>query len=327
MSNSIHALLTGALHNGNMGDHALAKAFIAQHNDHCEKITILGDSHPDLISLNKSVVSVPPFAIGKRFWYGWRERNKTIKLLEKQNPNLFRTYVWVGGVIGKNIYHLRSRYEELKWQSTFCNKFIYYFGDVGAGFNEGDNVPISQKIIGKLNSINSWISVRSDEAAAILVNSGIKVPVHTGLDAVLFDRATRYGIPFKRRIDDSGAISIIVCHYRAREFIDIWQAAAASAVKLNLKVYWISLCDSEDLSLCQKLANDFQADFPQHPMEVVKGVNGEEKIAESSICVATRLHGCIFSLTSGIPTIAIPYGAKIDRLFDFLSLNEWVANP
>lgn len=62
-------------------------------------------------------------------------------------------------------------------------------------------------------------------------------------------------------------------------------------------------------------------------MEIISAMNGETKIAEASVCVATRFHGAIFSITSDVPTIAVPYDVKVRRLFQFLNLGEWIADP
>jgi sulfur carrier protein ThiS len=139
-----------------MGDHALAKAFVNQQEKNYQKLTILGDPNEDLLSIGETIIPPPPFAIGYRFWYGYKERVETMKKINTQMPDVTRDYIWLGGLLGSNVYHTKTRYQELNWALKFCDKFIYYFGDMHAGFN--NSVP-AKKLIDKINNSNSWIAV------------------------------------------------------------------------------------------------------------------------------------------------------------------------
>ena len=321
---NLHAVITGGLHTGNIGDHALAKAFVNQQKDNYQKLTILGEAYQDLLSIGETIISPPPMAIGYRFWYGHKQRIETRKKINEEMPDAIRDYIWLGGLLGHSFHHTKLRYQELKWASSFSEKLIYYFGDVGLGF---ENVVGGKKLVTKINSLNSLIAVRSTEAADLLIDAGLSSKVFVGIDAALYERCIKSRIPFIRQEKEIGAVAIVVCQYRSEQFIDIWRAAAVSAIKLNMKVLWISLCDSEDLSLCKQLLQEFSEKYPNYPMEIVAGINGERKIAEASVCVATRFHGAIFGITSGVPTIGLPYGMKIQRLFEFLNLEDWIADP
>jgi polysaccharide pyruvyl transferase WcaK-like protein len=61
-------------------------------------------------------------------------------------------------------------------------------------------------------------------------------------------------------------------------------------------------------------------------MEIISAMNGETKIAEASVCVTRWFHGSIFSITATVPTIAVPYYVKLQQLFQFLNLGEWIAD-
>ncbi|MDH6060049.1 polysaccharide pyruvyl transferase family protein [Chrysosporum bergii ANA360D] len=321
---SSHGIIAGSLNNANMGDHALVKAFINQERENYQKLTILGKANEDLLSLKESIISPPPLAIGYRFWYGYKQRLETQQKINEQIPDARRNYIWLGGLFGESFYHVKSRYQELKWASWFCNKLIYYFGDVHPGFQ---NLAVAKQLISRINNFPSWIGVRSTEAADLFINAGLTSKVFVGLDAALFQRCIQWGIPFIRQKKDVGAVAIVVCQYRSEIYIPVWRAAAVSAIRLGLKILWISLCDSQDMFICQQLFAEFSKTYPHHPMEIIYGVNGESKIAESSVCVATRFHGAIFSIASGVPTIALPYGAKLQRLFQFLKLDDWIVDP
>jgi polysaccharide pyruvyl transferase WcaK-like protein len=319
-----HAVISASLHTGNIGDNALVKAFINQQRENYQNFTILGDAHPDLLSIDETIITPPPMAIGYRFWYGYQKRVETRKKIIELMPESIRHHVWLGGLLGANIYHTKNFYKQFEWASSFSEKIIYYFGDVSPGFQ---NLTVAKKLINKINYFNSWIAVRSIEAADLLIDAGLTSKVFVGIDAVLFERCKNRSIPFVRQQKDVGAVAIIVCQFRSDTYIQIWRAAAVSAIKLGMKIFWISLSDGEDMVLCQQLCQEFSGQHPHHPMEIVSGMDGENKIAQASVCVATRFHGTIFSITSGVPTIAVPYDAKVQRLFKFLNLTDWIADP
>jgi hypothetical protein len=322
--NRRHAVITGSLHNGNLGDYALLKAFVGQHKNTYKKLTLIGPDSQNLLDVEHTIFPQQPMAIGYRFWKGYKERTKTRRMIVQEMPDAMRHYIWLGGILGSNIYHNRGRYKELNWASSFCNTLIYYFGDVEPGFN---SLTEATKLAKKMNRCNRWIAVRSNEAANLLVDAGLRSKINVGIDPALYDRCKRWGIPFTRYKKDANILAIVVCKSPEQKCLGIWKAAALSAIKLGIKIRWVSLCDSEDLGLCQQLFREFSDQHPNHPMDIVSGMNGESGIAEASICVSTRFHGTIFGLTAGVPTIAIPYGAKIKRLFEFLNLEDWVANP
>lgn len=324
MNKDRHSVIAGSLHNQNMGDHALAKAFVNQQTKNYQNLTILGSTNEDLVSIGETIIPPPPLAIGYRFWSGHKERVETMKKITAQMPEAKRDYIWLGGLLGSNVYHTKTRYQELNWASNFCDKFIYYFGDMHTGFN--NSVP-AKKLIDKINNSNSWIAVRSNEAANLFVESGLKSKIYVGIDAALYERCKNREIPFTRQQKDVGIVAIIPCTYQHEKYISIWRAAAVSAIKLGMKISWISLCDPEDMTLCEQLFQEFSEKYPHHPMEIISGIDGENKIAESSVCIATRYHGVIFSLAAGVPTIGLPYGDKIKRLLEFLNLGDWIADP
>ncbi len=321
---NLHAVIAGSLHTGNIGDNTPVKAFINQQRENYQKLTILGEANQDLLSIGEWIISPPPMAIGYHFWHGHKQRVETRKKINEQMPDIKRNYIWLGGLLGQNFYHTKLRYQELRWASLFCHTLVYYFGDVAPGFQ---NPTAAKKLINKINNFNSWIAVISTEAADLLINAGLKLKVFIGIYAVLFDRCQSWGLPFIRQKKDVGAVAIVVCQFHSEKYIQIWRSAAVSAIKLGVQIFWISLSDSEDMSLCQQLFGEFYEKYPHHPMEIISAMNGETKIAEASVCVTRWFHGSIFSITSGVPTIAVPYDVKVQRLFQFLNLGEWIADP
>ena len=86
-----HAVIAGSLHIGNMGDHALAKAFVNQQKEAYQKLTILGEANQDLLSIGETIISPPPMAIGYRFWCGYKQRLEIRKKLMSKYQMLQET--------------------------------------------------------------------------------------------------------------------------------------------------------------------------------------------------------------------------------------------
>ena len=48
--------------------------------------------------------------------------------------------------------------------------------------------------------------------------------------------------------------------------------------------------------------------------------------ADAAAAVTTRLHGTIFAVSAGVPTLICGYGEKLDRLCDDLGLRRWLVS-
>jgi hypothetical protein len=325
---NISAILTGSLHAQNIGDFELVKSFLKQHEYHYRnEITILGFNPDKVLEFNNQYpfIDPPKLAIGHRFYYGVLHRLEIKNQVLSCLPNSSRHYIWLGGLLSKVNPHMIGRYKELKWASQFSDKFIYYFGDVGTGFSRDMNSV--KKLVRKIDSYDNWLAVRSTEAASLLVDAGLKSNIHVGIDAVLYDRCMSRGLPFKRIQTASETLTIIVCGYLWEQSYPIYIAAAQVAVALGLRIRLVSLCNLEDLPICEQLAEKISTEHPSYPIQIVSDGRSESLIAESAVCIATRFHGAIFALAAGVPTIAVPYDAKVERLFKLLQLDEWIADP
>jgi hypothetical protein len=182
-------------------------------------------------------------------------------------------------------------------------------------------------LIKEIDAHDNWLAVRSQEAASLLVDAGLKSRVHVGVDAVLYDRCTSREIPFQRIRAASEILTIVVCGHLWEQSYPIYVAATQVAISLGLKICLVSLCDIQDLSICEQLAAEISCEHPSYPVEIISGWRAEALIGESAVCIATRFHGAIFSLSAGVPTIAVPYDLKVARLFKLLQLDEWIADP
>lgn len=317
-----HGVVSGSLGTGNLGDTELLGAFLKRHGHDYESITVVADG-PAITSEDKMhVVKLPQFPLGRRWWRGFWDRRATRRTILQQGKDLRREYVWLGGLLGADDLHNKLRERELEWSKQFCDRLVYYFGDVADGFAGS---PVAPRLIRSLHEADSWIAVRSREAAGVLEAAGYGKAVRVGVDPVLFDRATDRGLPFERRAAASATMAIVPCIYHRDQAMDIWLEAALAGIREGLDIHWISFSDREDLALCRELAARTNVRNPQHIQQVVPSYDAEARLDEAACCVATRYHSLILSLCSGIPTIGIPYDVKISRLMELLDLGQLVA--
>ncbi len=319
-----HALVSGSFGQGNLGDEALLEAFLERHRSEYLSTLVLkaglaADARPTEVTM-----PLPRLATGWRTWWGLSDRIQKRRLICKQMADGSREYVWLGGLLAHIHPHNRARYKELLWAISTCSRFRYYFGDVGDGFTES---PVARKIVRLLDRIDARIAVRSEAAARILVEAGLRTKVHVGLDAVLYDRVVRWRIPFQRRAAATDIAAIIPCNCKPDFYQAAWLATARAAVRLGLRLRWISLCDPADLALCARLVERVRAEYPNHPQEIYGGNRAENGLSQAACCIATRYHGAIFALSQGVPTLAVPYTHKVRRLFRLLGMQDWLIEP
>jgi polysaccharide pyruvyl transferase WcaK-like protein len=317
-----HAIVSGSIGQSNLGDEALLAAFLERHRADYRSALVLRTGSSQ--SATATALSMPRLAIGWRFWWGVSDRIQKRRLILARTADGLREHVWLGGLLGHIVPHNKARYQELRWARRFCSRFLYYFGDVGDGFAQ---TPVARKLVRLLDRMDARIAVRSAEAAGILEEAGLRTKVQVGLDPVLYDRVMRWGIPFRRHAAATNTLAIIPCSYRPELFQPAWVAAARAAVRLGLQIRWISLCDSDDLPLCKRLAERVRAEYPNHPQDVCGGNSAAQAITDAACCMASRFHGGIFALSQGVPTLAVPYTYKVRRLFRLLGLEDCVVDP
>jgi hypothetical protein len=314
------AVVAGSLGKGNLGDEALLRAFLRRHRPHYRSVIVLTDGE---VPAHEDVTRLPPpaLALGRRFWFGATDRRRKRIAIHHASGGGPLEYVWLGGLLGHIAPHLQARWKELEWAASLNPRLIYYFGDADDRLND---TRYTRPLIDRMNSLESWIAVRSAEAAAALRDAGLGGEIHVGVDPVLYDRAVRWGTPFERRAPDAHAVAINPCGHPAAGGKPIWLDAARAAVAHSLPVRWISLCDPDDLDSCRALMEATAAGAPQHPQTLHSGSNAEEGLLDAAVCVAGRYHGMIFALTRGVPTIPVSYGPKMTRLARLLGLEHWV---
>ena len=325
---SSDVVVGGSLGKGNHGDESLLRAFLDRHGLSYGRRIVLresvieGASESDLDVID---IHPPRLLHGKRFWIVPFDQRRCRREIMTRGDGPHRDIVWLGGLLTRDGLHAKLRDRELDWAMKFCSRFIYYFGDATVGFDEQ---PAAARLTRTLDRVESFVAVRSPEAEVVLRNAGLKTTVHLGVDAVLFDQVVRNGLPFRRLEPAKPTLIIVPCGFRAHRFRPLWIAAARAAVRLGLKVRWLSMCDPEDLPWCEDLSAQMRAEAPGHPQEVRSFTGDPQRhFSDAACCVATRLHGAIFGLGSGLPTIGLPYDSKVERMFLSLGLDRWLSSP
>jgi hypothetical protein len=317
-----HAVISGSLGTGNLGDAALLHSFRSRHGCDYDAVSVIANGPAVDVDPETQVLGFPQFALGHRFWYGRQDRRDTRRRIADRAPGAERDYIWLGGLLGGAEMHNRLRERELRWARRFSRRVIYYFGDVADGFPATTS---ARRLVRVLDRSNAWIGVRSSEAAELLAEAGLGGQVHTGVDPVLYDRATRHGLPFRRLEPAVETLAIVPCAYRP-ELAPVWLAAARAGAHHGLTPRWVSFSDGEDLALCRELAERSGAELPGLVQDVVPSELAELRLMEAACCVATRYHAAIFAITAGVPTLGVPYDVKVSRLMRLLGLDEFIVD-
>ncbi|MDV3349877.1 polysaccharide pyruvyl transferase family protein [Leptothoe sp. LEGE 181152] len=320
--NNNFALISGSFGKQNLGDDALLNAFLLRNKSKYQKVfAILEENFVEGIeSEGVDFLEMPKLAIGRDFLKGTFDRSRKRQQILNKNSGMRGDYYLTGGVLGFPI-HVKIRYKELLWAKTVCSKFIYYFGDAEY---KPYNLKTAQQWVNTMNDSDSWISVRSIEAASLLTQTGYSRNIHVGLDPVLFERVSYSQKPFQRHKACEEVLALIPCVANIENMRDTWIKIAVSGIRRGLKLRWISFCDPYDLEICRSLFQEISHEYPNHPQEICYGQNIDDFLKDPVCCVAARLHGAIYSITNGIPTVAVCYAKKIERLFNMLNLENWI---
>ncbi len=197
-----HAIVAGSLGKGNLGDYMLMRAFLGEMGDYYWPTTVLTDNFAETEALGVEAETPPSYPVGRRYWSAIYERNQLKERIKTRSPLLERDYVWLGGLFSTDKPINLVRRSELAWARQFCSRFVYYFGDAHDSFSECSTAADFVKLV---DGGESWIAVRSKEAADVLVRSGVKSKIRVGLDSVLYELSKALGLAIQaeggRRVD------------------------------------------------------------------------------------------------------------------------------
>ena len=313
---------TGSFDDANQGDLALVDAFCQQYFVNVQNVTLICE-HPERHQ-HHAAVDRPPLALGRRFWAGYTARQAWLRKANSHRSIHGDLTVGLGGLLGHIAAHNRMRLAEWRLLSSMSHRFLYFFGDVGDGFRRDK---VARSIVQFWNQQDACIAVRSVEAADELSAVGYRGPIHVGLDPVLYDRWQR---DFKAGSNDTAdappTIAIAPCAGHDRLWAT-WRHFGKSALALGYHVAWVATSDV-DVDVCHALmmeinASERHSHHNLHRQQVIQGEACETAIRCASAVVASRYHAAIFALAANVPVIGVPYGAKLDRLFRLLSLDDW----
>jgi polysaccharide pyruvyl transferase WcaK-like protein len=315
-----HAVVNGSLGIGNLGDETLLATLMDIERQRYGKWSVIGGAQRQAAD-GVQMLRSPLFAMGRVPWRGMLSQLRLRRTIEEFGATRQRDYVWVGGLFGCS-RHILLRAREAQWCRSFCERIVCYFGDAEYGM---DAVPAARQLAAQLNSGPSWVAVRSEDAAQRLSEAGYGGRIWLGLDIVLHTRVRRWGVPFSRRATAGEAIVINPVRHKM-EYAPVWIGAATAAVQSGLPIHWVSFADPDDLEVCRILRSQIASEFPRHPQRVCSTREAESAVQRAALCVATRYHAAIFAFTSGVPVIAVPYSAKVSRLFKRFGLSRWLVD-
>ena len=325
-----HAIVSGSLGVGNLGDDALLAAFLSRHAGRYRGITVLtsaganelpgkqflSDGAREQLPDRLSLMQLPRLGVS-----GPNVRNLLSRLVTESAclahvPGATIDYVLLGGLLGHR-GHMTARLRELRWARAFADRAVYYFGD--ADFKPEDR-DVAVRVTRELGRGQHFVSVRSEEAAALLNSVNPSLDVRVGTDIVL----ARYALDASTLPPRSPGQGVVInpSGSRIEETTPIWLAAAEAAVSLGLSIDWVSFSDLDDLPLCGSLSQEAGARYGgQH--RVVPASEALATLAQARTCIATRFHCHIFAYCMGVPVLSVPFGGKTARLVRALGLDRW----
>ncbi|MFH5805801.1 polysaccharide pyruvyl transferase family protein [Alienimonas sp. DA493] len=323
-----YVVFSGSLGKGNAGDEELLAAFLRRHGRaYGGAAALVGGDRPRAAHPPPAVADwpLPLMAVGRRRWRGALARRRTRRELVRAAQGALLDYVLLGGLFGVEA-HVRSRLREIEWAAGFAERVRFYFGDAYLDPAAGAPAPSLAAVARTLDRISAWIAVRSPAGAELLRSVGLRGPVHVGVDPVLHDRL-RDGLPPRRPGSSFDLCVMNVCRNEADRWRPIWLGSAAAAARAGAAVRWVPTSVPNDASLSEDLMAALAREVPGARQELWTAADAAAGFADADAAVTTRLHGTIFSVTAGTPTLVCGYGAKLERLCDDLGLRDWLVTP
>jgi len=318
----LNVCIDGSLGKGNLGDNNLFHAFHCEHeSDFGKKFLMRAEETSDWVSnITKNWLPLPQLCGGWRSikFRGSRRRVRDVWL---QEAGANSVYLLLGGLLG-HLAHVDIRAQLLKMASSVDWKRCYYFGDIES-FCEKSR-PL-QRVLDRLSGPDTWVSVRSEEAANLLTDRGYRQQVHIGIDPVLYQRTKCSPAPFVRSEPSNGAVALIPSDsvFRSPIAFEWWVDVAKEVKASGREILWCIFDSQHDVNAAKAIA--IAAGFSEDEFEVQLRFEDQAIVCSERAfaCFTDRYHGAIFPMTRGVPTIARGWNDKIVRLFRLLGLEDW----
>ena len=209
---------------------------------------------------------------------------------------------------------------------TSLKSLVYYLSVIACALFLKKNVIIFAQGIGPINNIFarfvtklllkrcSYITVRDKKSCELLQNWGIKADLVSdpvwSLDLPTHVPQNKVGIQlrsWKTLTDD----------YLKK----LAEAVAEKFFDNEIVIY--SFQDSLDLAVCKKFGEYLKAINPELKTNVISAMSIEDTLnsfSELSFLIAMRYHACLLALKYGIPTLAISYDEKVEKIANRFNL-------
>ncbi len=315
----IVACIDGSLGKGNLGDDGLLSAFQSEHRADFDRYfkMLSGDFFQ---ATQESDLSIPVLFSGWRSFRTLFARNRAIRDWVKKVP-VDAVHVSLGGLLGHDA-NVAVRAQILRMAESAGWRKCYYFGDI-----EPFCSPTKQltKVFASWMGDDGWLSVRSDEAADLLIDRGYRGTIHVGVDPVLYERTRDADNLLVQIKSNQLTVALIPSSsiLANKNDVDWWVSVTKAAKQAGLGINWCIFDSSCDIPAAQSIATT--AGIPLHDFksQIRFGQEAIHVSEQATICFTGRYHGAIFPITAGVPTVAQGWNAKIRRLYSMLGLEDW----
>ena len=290
------ACIDGHFGHCNLGDEELRTSFLQEHRaTFNDVITISGVSE----NCDDDSFRVAPY-----YYQGWRYARGLIAQWKfwhslPQEGSARRILVWMGGLLGESS-HIEIRSQSLAWALRYKWLPSYWFGDVELKAAESSAL---LNITNAWNQSDSWIAVRSNEAAQILKDAGLQRRIRVGIDPVLY-RIWNHDRQLLNSNNQRNRLAVIIpCqgNMKRMESIVFWSQITKRIRDRGMETRW-GIFDSQwDRELVKEISRACGDSGKQLASETLSHENTLSEISKSSLCFSGRYHGAIFPLALNVP--------------------------
>ncbi len=168
--------------------------------------------------------------------------------------------------------------------------------------------PLSRWLTAKVLNRVPLLSLRDEESAELLRSIGVRVPMRVDADLTW---ALQPAEPHWQPLTERPCVGLAPRAWRDAPVESAFIALCHHLSEQGFVPVLMSMQESQDRTLCERIACATGALLlpePNHPAQLLGVMKGLEAT------VAVRLHGAIFALSVGVPTLCVAYDPKVRAL-------------